>query len=345
MKKTLLFIMAAVCMLFSACGSINVRESAEEYSKDWYAMDTFMSVTVYGDSGARDALERVYQRIAELEEMWSVTAEGSELYRLNHSGSGAVSAETAELISFALDISEKSGGALDPTIYPVLTAWGFTTDEKRVPSEDELSELLKLVDYGAVSVSGNDVTLREGMMLDLGAVAKGAASNAAADILRESGVESALLNLGGSSIMTIGKKPDGSEWRIGVKDPNDALGGKNIGVLSVSDLAVVTSGAYERFFVGDDGVSYGHIIDPKNGYPVDNELLSATIIAADGRLCDALSTAVFVMGAERAEELWRSMGGFDMLLITKGGEVIVTEGAAERFALSDRSLELRVIKK
>lgn len=341
MRKTLLIIIAAVCMLFTACGNTSV--SAEEHSKNWYAMDTFISVTAYG-SGAPDALEEVWDKISELEDMWSVTDEKSELYALNNlknGGSCTVSPETAELISFALDISEKSGGALDPTIYPVLTAWGFTTEKKRVPPEDELSRLLELVDYSAVSVSENNVTLRDGMMLDLGAVAKGAASDAAADILRKKGVKSALLNFGGN-IITIGTNPNGADWRIGVKDP---MGDGNIGVLAVSDRAVVTSGMYERYFIGEDGTLYGHIIDPKNGYPVDNELLSATIIAPEGRLCDALSTAVFVMGAERAEALWRDMGGFDMLLITKDGEVIITEGAAERFTLSDKSLTLRVVKK
>ncbi len=341
MRKTFLIVITAVCILFTACE--NTSEPAEEHSKSWYAMDTFMSVTAYGDS-APGALEEIWDKISELEDMWSVTDEKSELYALNNlknGGSGTVSAETAELISFALDIAEKSGGALDPTIYPVLTAWGFTTEEKHVPPADELSRLLELVDYRAVSVSENTITLREGMMLDLGAVAKGAASDAAADILRKSGVKSALLNFGGS-IMTIGTKSDGTDWRIGIKDP---VGEGNIGVLAVSDCAVVTSGMYERYFIDENGTLYGHIIDPKNGYPVNNELLSATIIAPEGRLCDALSTAVFVMGTERAKALWREMGGFDMLLITKNGEVIVTEGAAERFTLTDNLLVLKVMGK
>lgn len=341
MRKALLVIITAVCMLFTACE--NISEPAEEHSKDWFAMDTFMNVTAYGDN-APGALEEVWSKISELEDMWSVTDEKSELYALNNlknGGTGAVSTETAELISFALEIAERSGGALDPTIYPVLTAWGFTTEEKHVPPPDELSQLLELVDYRAVSVSENTVTLRDGMMLDLGAVAKGAASDAAADILRKHGVKSALLNFGGS-IMTVGTKPDGTDWRIGIKNP---VGDGNIGVLTLSDCAAVTSGMYERYFIDENGTLYGHIIDPKNGYPVNNELLSATIIAPEGRLCDALSTAVFVMGTERAETLWREMGKFDMLLVTNSGEVIVTEGAAERFTLTDSGKTLKVIKK
>lgn len=344
MKKTFFAVITALCILFTTAGCEDTASDTEKYTDTWYAMDTYMSATIYG-AYPYGAMVDLRSKVTELEMLWSVTYDESELYKLNHKGSAEVSAETAELISFALEIAEKSGGALDPTIYPVLTAWGFTTEEKHVPPADELSRLLELVDYRAVSVSGNTVTLGDGMMLDLGAVAKGAASDAVADMLREKGITSALLNFGNSSIMSIGTKPDGSEWRIGVADPEDTSGKKNVGVLNVSDLAVVTSGTYERFFVGDDGVSYGHIIDPKNGYPVENELFSATIIAPDSTLCDALSTAVFVMGTERAEALWRELGGFDMLLITKSGEIAVTEGAAERFTLSDDSKSLRVIGK
>lgn len=336
MRRALSFTAAlsAVCLVFTACENTDDAE----HSKEWYGMDTFMSVRAYG-SAAPAALDEVEEKIKELESKWSVTDENSEIYALDHGGSGSVSPETAELISFALDISEKSGGAFDPTIYPVLTAWGFTTDDHRVPPEDELSELLELVDYRKVTVSDNTVTLGEGMMLDLGAIAKGAASDAAEDILRESGVKSALISLGGS-VMTIGGKPDGTDWRVGVQDP---LGEGNIGVLRLRDLAAVTSGMYERYFVAEDGTRYGHIIDPASGYPVNNELLSATIISPDGTLCDALSTAVFVMGEQRAAELWRGMGNFDMLLVTRSGEVVVTKGAAERFTLSDGGLKLRVI--
>lgn len=338
MRKRLLVLSAALCLMFTACKPYDT--GAE---RDFYAMNTIMSVTVYG-RGAETCADEVQQRINKLDKLWSVTDEGSEIYALNSSGSAAVSEETAELVKFALRIADRSGGALDPTIYPVLKTWGFTTGEYTVPGADELARLTELVDHQKVTVSGNTVTLGEGMMLDFGAVAKGAASDEAARILRESGIQSALINLGGN-VMTVGSKPDGSKWRIGVKDPT---GEGNIGVLSLSDCAAVTSGAYERYFQAEDGTVYGHIIDPESGYPVDNELLSATIISPNGTLCDALSTAVFVMGTDKAEELWRSWDGeedFDMLLITKGGEAIITEGAAELFSLSNKSLTLKVVER
>lgn len=322
-----------LCLLLTACSVMKPRE----YSSDFFAMDTFMTVTAYGD-GAEDGVKSAARRIAELERLLSVTDENSEIYALNRGGTTDVSPETAALIEFALKAAESTGGALDPTVYPVLRAWGFTTGEHRVPSAEELSALLDNVGYERVSIDGVSVTLGEGMMLDLGAVAKGCAGDETERILRENGVTSALINLGGN-VQLIGSKPGGGDWRLGLKDP---LGEGNIGVLSVSDCAVVTSGSYERCFTAADGTVYGHIIDPASGYPADNGLLSATVVAEDGKLCDALSTALFVMGADRAAEYWRENKSFDAILITDNAEVLITEGIADRFKLDGAHGELAV---
>lgn len=322
-----------LCLLFAGCSA----GSSKEYVSDFFAMDTFMRITAYG-SGAENGAGAAARRIAELERLLSVTDGNSEIYALNHSGNAGVSSETADLISFALNVAESTDGALEPTIYPVLSAWGFTTDNHRVPSEEEISELLKNVDYKSVTVDENTVTLGEGMMLDLGAVAKGYAGDEAERILRENGVESALIYLGGN-IQLLGKKPDGSEWRLGIKDPASE---GNVGILSASDCAVVTSGNYERSFTADDGTVYGHIIDPENGIPVNNGLLSATIVAKEGRMCDALSTALFVMGSDGAQEYWRANNNFDMILITDDGEIFITDGISDSFELDSAHTSLSV---
>lgn len=177
-------------------------------------------------------------------------------------------------------------------------------------------------------------------MLDLGTVGKGCAGDEAIRILRESGVSSASINLGGN-VQTIGSKPNGSAWRIGLKEPT---GEGNVGVLSVSDCAVVTSGNYEKYFITYDGTIYGHIMNPKTGYPADNDLLSVTIIAAEDKLCDALSTAMFVMGADSAEEYWRQNKDFDMILITENGEMRITEGIYDSFKIDGDHTNLSVKK-
>lgn len=324
---------AGAILLLCGCADVG------EHSETFYAMDTVMTITAYGknaEAGTSAAREEILAK----DKLWSVTNGNSTLYALDH-GASAADADTLALISYALDISEKTGGALDPTVYPILTAWGFTTDENRVPDDEELSRLLENVGYERVTVAENEVRLPEGMMLDLGAVAKGRASDLAAELLRENGVSSAIINLGGN-VYALGKKPDGSDWRIGIKDPESE---NSVGVLSLSDRAVVTSGSYERCFTAPDGTVYGHIIDPKTGYPVNNELLSATMIAADGTLCDALSTAMFVMGSEAAESYWRENGGFDMILITKNHELILTEGVEKNFALLEKNYTVSVLRK
>lgn len=348
LKRISVFIItAALCVFLTACDTAFYSPPSSEADVTFYAMNTVMRITANGKN-AEQAVSDVQDRIRELERLWSVTDKDSEIYAVDHGKSDKVSAVTCDIVEFALDISDKSSGALDPTIYPVLSAWGFTGDGFRVPSEGELAELLKLVDHNKVVVSENNITVEPGMMLDLGSVAKGYASDEAARILRENKIDSALINLGGN-IMAVGCKKDGSGWRIGVKDPRYSAEDINIGILTLSDCAAVTSGNYERYFTAEDGTVYGHIIDPETGYPVDNDLLSATIISPNGLLCDALSTAVFVMGSEKAEafrsEHSAELGGFDMLLITKSGEVIITEGIKDRFSLSDKSLTLKLIEK
>lgn len=344
-KKRIAFILAAVVMLLGACGrnaaqSGSAPKESAGTKTEFFGMNTYITFTVY-DGPAEEALEKARARMTELEKKWSVTDTGSEIYQVNHSEGEpvTVSDETAELVACALDLAERTEGALEPTIYPVLTAWGFTTEENRVPDEEELSGLLDLVDYRRVKLNGNQVRVPEGMELDLGAVGKGYAGDLITELLKESGVTSAILDLGGN-IQTIGSRPDGGNWRLGIRSP---YGEGAVGVLSVSgDCAVVTSGNYERYFVGEDGKEYGHIIDPATGYPAENELASVTIITEEGRLADALSTSMLVKGLEGAEEYWRKYQDFEMIAITDDGEIYLTEGIEDRFSLSGSFAGMRL---
>ncbi len=337
MKKPLLLLAIAASAVIMLCGCASEKESRA----DFFSMNTFMSVSAYGENGDT-AVKQAQSRVTELDRLWSVTAPDSELSRLNSGESFPVSPETAELAAFCAEFSERTDGAFDPTIYPVLTAWGFTREENRVPPESEIKELLTRVGIENVLQNGNEITLENGATLDFGAVAKGYAGDESARIMRENGVSSALINLGGS-ITTVGKKPDGSDWLIGVKNP---LSEGNAGTLALSELSAVTSGAYERYFTAEDGTVYGHIIDPATGCPADNDLLSVTIVSENATLCDALSTALFVMGSEKAQDFFRENGsvmGFDIILITKSGEIAVSEGISDRFTLTDKSFSLVIL--
>ncbi len=310
-----------------------------EATRELFAMDTYITMTAYGRD-VETAVSEAADKLTELEQLWSVTEPESEIYAVNHSNGQAVSvsSETEDLLSFALQMAEETKGALEPTIYPVLTAWGFTTEENRVPSDSEITELLKNVGYERVHMEDGSVWLENGIMLDLGAVGKGYAGDLAAQILRDNGITSALLDLGGN-IQTIGKKPDGSFWKLGLQDP---FSEGTLGILEISNKAVVTSGAYERYFIGEDGKRYGHIIDPVTGYPAENGLASVTVIADEGRLCDALSTSLFVMGADRAMEYWQLHQNFDMILITEDGEIYLTDGIADMFTLDSYHSNMKV---
>lgn len=337
MRRKFFTMLTAVCMAAFCSCSFGGRGSENAEKADFFAMDTYMSVTAYGE-GAQKAAELAKDEVQRLDKLWSVTDENSEIFAVNGGGEVSVSGETAQLISFMLEMAKRTGGALEPTLYPVVRAWGFTGGENRVPSGEEIQELLKNVGYEKVTVSGNNVTLPSGVMLDTGAVGKGYASDKAAEILKENGVDSALIDLGGNIVM-IGRKPDGKEWKIGVRDPE---GNGVVGVISASDCAIVTSGVYERNFTAADGTVYGHIIDPKSGAPVDNDILSVTIIASDGRLCDALSTALFVMGKDGAIEHWRTHKDFEMIMLCKDGQAYVTEGIKDRFEADEKHKGMKI---
>jgi thiamine biosynthesis lipoprotein len=303
-----------------------------------FAMDTVMDFTIYGDESLlTDAEQYIYN----LEDKLSVTDENSDIYAINQTGSGTLSEDSAELLSRALNLCALTNGALDISIYPVVRAWGFTTGSYGIPEEDELTELLSHVDYRSVDYDSdaNTVTLAPGMEIDLGSVAKGYTGDQVIALLRENGVTSALLNLGGN-VQALGAKPDGSPWRVAVQDPS---GDGYLGVLEIDDQAVITSGGYERYFV-EDGVTYWHIIDPATGAPARSGLISVTIVGDSGLLCDGLSTSLFVMGLEDATQFWRENGGFEAVFVTEDGQITITEGLQDKFSLlEDTGEEIAVI--
>lgn len=327
MKKHFISAMLSALLFLTGCSA---ESSPEPVQGTFFAMDTVMDFTIYGESGLIDQSESL---IASLESLVSVTDTGSELYAINQTGSGTLTGKASSLMEQALEICRRTDGALDLSIYPIVRAWGFTTGSYQVPDEAEIQALLPLVDYRKIQydAAAGDVTLPEGMKIDLGSVAKGYAGQLVAQMLREHGVQSALLSLGGN-VQTVGAKPDGSPWQIGIKDPQ---GEDAMMVLSVEDQAVVTSGGYERYFE-QDGQTYWHIMDPSTGHPADSGLISVTIVGDEGVVCDGLSTALFVMGLEKAADLWAQSGDFEAVFVTASGEVYITEGLRDRFALTEQ---------
>ena len=328
MKRRILCLLLVLALLLSACDLLADPNTASREASETsvWAMDTQMDLRLYGDADGAGmaALTALLNR---LDRELSATSEDSALTALNRSGASD-DAQLMQLTAEAMIISDQTGGALDITLLPVSRAWGFTTDEKAVPDPELLEGLRSRVGMDRLELSAAGISLPEGMELDLGSVAKGWAADLCRTELEKRGL-SGLLSLGGN-IQTVGKKPDGSDWIIGVQDPDDE--GSYLLTLRITGAkAVVSSGDYQRYFI-QDGVRYCHILDPQTLSPVRGSLRAVTVVADRGVEADALSTALFVLGREAGAELWRSQRGFEAIWIEDDGTVWITPGLRDRVA-------------
>ena len=306
MKRSWFLIVLCLPLLLCGCA----QKSAE---REFFAMDTVMQLRAYGPA-AEDALAQAEAEIYRLEGVLSCRDKQAALARLNETG----------------------GGAYDPALGALSEAWGFSTGAYRVPEPDALAEAMQSSGAGLVQLDGISVTLTNGAQLDLGGIAKGYAAGRVRTILREAGVTSAIISLGGN-VAAVGKKPDGSAWTVGLQDPDRPEA--YFGTVSIEDACVVTSGAYQRYFE-ENGVCYHHILDPHTGCPAESGVKSVSVVAQDDTLADALSTALFVMGLDAGAELWNSSGlSFEAVFVTDDNTVWITPGLAGRYR-SDRPYQI-----
>ena len=310
----------------------------DEVSREIFAMDTVMSLKVYGN-GAADAADEAVAEIYRLDKLLSTGSDDSEVSLLNGTGEAVLSEDGVALMKDALALYRETDGIFDVSIYPVMEAWGFPDKDYHVPDKDALSEALKKVDASSVTfddISGSVKFEKAGMKIDFGGIGKGYTSSGLVRILKKCGIKSALVNLGGN-VQALGTKPDGSMWKIGIQDPEDSSG--MLGVLQIADKCVITSGGYERYFE-EDGRTYHHIIDPRTGYPAESGLISVSIAGDDGTFADGLSTSLYIMGEDAAVAFWRSgIRDFEMILETDDHRILVTEGIAQDFS-SERSFDV-----
>lgn len=338
MKKRILCALLAVVLCVCALAGCKKQRSLREFTT--FAMDTAINFTFYCPDVNRTSLDytAMASGLSDLDGLLSVTREDSDISRVNGAGGQPVEVcdRTALVLSRALELCKVTDGALDITAYPAVKAWGFTQEEHRVPSEEELAELAARIDYSAVKLDGNTITLPEGVEIDLGAVAKGFAGDWLAQQVRNiyPGEDSALLDLGQSTLVAVGSKPGGKPWRIGVVDP--AQPGNYFAVVELVDMAMGTSGGYQRYFE-QDGITYWHILDPDTAAPARSGLASVTVVSPSALTCDGLSTALFVMGLEKGAQFWRDHPEleFDVIFVTEDGEIYRTAGLEGRFSLAE----------
>lgn len=353
MRKQYFIVLLLLLSLCSGCMDTNstseftdssteerFADSENAVTKDVFAMDTYMSLTAFGEE-AEYAVDSAISYIEEMDALLSTGLETSEVSQLNSTGAWTLSSDSAAIMKYAIEICNDTDGAFQPLLYPIMEAWGFPDKEYRVPETSELERLLTLTDLSKMHFdpsTGSVFFDLTGMKIDFGGIAKGYISSQIKEIFASCGVTSGMVNLGGN-VQVIGTKTDGSPWRVGVQNPDSD--GDYLGILDIQDKAIITSGGYERYFE-QDGEVYHHIIDPATGYPAQSGLVSVTIVSEDGTLADGLSTALFVMGLEQASAYWEEhKDQFDAILLTDQGELYVTEGIQNVFS---SSYEWEIIK-
>jgi FAD:protein FMN transferase len=297
--------LAAILILSAACAS------REPFTKETFVMGTKAWVTIAGmsDLDAERAAQAAFREMYRIESVMSTWRPSSEISRLNEESNGApfaVSSELYSLVDSSLFYSKATAGAFDVTVRPLVRLWGFQGGTAKLPPGSEIERALSLVGSGKIALdpSRSTIALPAGMQIDLAGIAKGYAVDRCVAVLAGLGVRSALVNIGGN-IYAMGAPPGKKGWSIGVRDPNGGL--ETVGTLVLRDEAVATSGNYENF-VEIEGKRYGHIIDPRTGWPVSH-VLSVTVVAPTGLASDALSTGLFVLGPGDARAVVAGLPG------------------------------------
>ncbi len=321
----------AVMLLFGAC-------APAMKTSETFALDTICTQQVTGRS-ADAAISEVNEMLMRITKELS-TNEGSYIYDINQSApqGASVSGEAAQLVSNALRFAADTDGAFDPAIGAVSSLWNIS-ESPRVPSPEEIAAALPLVDYRDVTVDGSTVTLKKaGIKLDLGGIGKGHAADLAVEIYKQRGIDNAILNLGGN-VYAYGEKKDGSDYRVGLRDP---LGAENdyAAIIPVQNTSVVTSGVYERFFESG-GKTYHHLLDPATGYPADNGLLAVTVVCQSSTEADALSTALFVMGLEGGLAYAEQTPGVEAVFFTDDQSIYATSGLEDKIEITNEAYTLK----
>lgn len=293
-------------------------------SRQGFYFDTIIGIEAYGDPDDVDsAIEHAFALCQDIEKTFSRTREDSELYALNHrtEQSVEVSDQLAYVIGEGLSYYELSEGKFDITIAPVSELWDFKSENPQVPDAEAIAEAVKKVDAANVHVQGNTVTFDSpDTMIDLGAIVKGYAADILKECLKEDGITSGLINLGGN-VMSIGKKPDGTDWEVGIQKPF-ADRNQVITKVKAADCSVVSSGVYERYFE-QNGIRYSHILDASTGYPADTDLWQATVVTESSMQGDALSTVCMLLGYEKAKQLTGQMDGVRQTLFVEANGVLL----------------------
>lgn len=338
-------LLVMLILLIAACGKTEKADTPKinekPYSDEQFLLGTYVQIRIY-DDGKEDVLDKAFARVKELGDKITVNQNGSEIDEINQQAGikpVKVSDDIYPLLKRAYEYSSDSEGGFDMTIGPITQLWHIGFDDARKPSQEEIDEGLKLVNYQKVKLNDKDKTVyleEKGMQLDLGAIAKGFITDEVVKVLKDNDVTTAIVDLGGN-VYVLGNSPRGekAEWNVGIQDPNKARN-TVIGTIKESNKTLVTSGIYERYLKAD-GKTYHHLFDPKTGYPFDNDIAGVTIVTDKSIDGDGLSTAVFAMGVKKGLEYAESLKNVDTIFVTKEDKVYVSRDIEKTFELGKES--------
>lgn len=339
-KKNLrLFIISLLCSTFflTSCGNLHTNAETPPLRETQFMMGTAITITLY-DHQDQTLIDQAFHRIASIEDALSLNLENTLLDTVNdQSGIApvAINDDMFKVISRGIYYSELTEGSFDITVGPLVKLWNIGFPEARVPSQSEIDAVLPLIDFTKVHLDTKNKTVfleNKGMKLDLGGIAKGYAADEVSLLLREAGVEHALIDLGGN-IYALGKKPDDSMWKVGIQDPFNPRG-QIIGSIPIANQSIVTSGIYERYLESNNE-TYHHILNPEDGYPFANEIAGVTILSEHSIDGDALSTSVFSKGIQEGLSFVNALDGIDAIFISRDSKIYLTAGIKDAFVLTN----------
>lgn len=345
--KWLALLLSVGVFLLGACQS---KQAAKEglpvvekpLTRTESLLHTVVQISIYHEN-QEEVLEEGLAYVKEMERLLSTNLEGSDIYRINHAaGKEAVKVDsrTFELIEQALVMGEKSKGRFDISIGAINNLWRIGSEDARKPSDQEIKEALPRVHYKDVQLDKKNqtVAVKEGMVLELGAISKGYIADGLKALFASKGITTAIINLGGN-VVVMGSSPAHKEgWKVGVQDP-DEVRGTVVGSVYVTDGSVVTSGIYERY-LEVDGVIYHHILDPATGYPVENNISGVTVFTKTSTQGDALSTTLFLLGIDEGRKFIDQLEDVEAVFIDKERGVHLSKGLKGRFELSNKEYHL-----
>lgn len=322
-KLKLSIVLLTFLLLAVGCSTKSSEESTTSISDSQFKFNTIMTITLYGYTD-QAVFKDIWAEVDQMEASYSANIETSDVSKFNASTSvepQQLPRDIVNMVDKALVFSEKTGGKFDLTIEPVVKLWAISTDTPRVPTQIELDEALKHVDYKLIKTDVTNSTLQKldpTTHIDLGGIAKGYAADQLAAFIKSKGIDRAILNLGGN-IYAVGSKTKENPWNVGIQNPFEP-NGDVLATLKVVDKSIVTSGSYERFFESN-GVKYHHILSPFDGYPINSGLVSVSIISDESVIGDILSTSTFSLGLDDGRALINSLDGIAAVFVTENKEI------------------------